>query len=1452
MTVGEAFLSAFLQVLFDRLASREFVELFRGRKYDDLLEKLKITLLSVTALLHDAEGKQFYYPAVRKWLHMAKGALYDAEDILDKLATVALTSKLESESKTEANQVANWRLISSPLSPFSRGVDFEINKIIEKLELVAKYKDVLGLNDDVKGRLSGSKQRLPTTSLVDESCVYGRDKDKNIIIESLLIDDSGNRKVCVVPVVGMGGIGKTTLAQLVYNDSRVEKHFDLRVWVFVSDQFDVTRVIKTILTSVTSKSVDFDDLNLLQVSLREKLAGKRFLLVLDDVWSRRNNDWDLIWNPLKTGATGSKIIVTTRDSNIAASIGTVPAHPLEFLSFEDCLSVFMDHAFENQNFNSMPDLVAIGNEIVNKCEGLPLAAKILGVLLHSRQKGEWYDASNWNIWDLPDDEGDILRTIGLSYHHLPPHLKQCFAYCSIFPSDYEFDKESLVLLWMAEGFLQQPTGEKKLEEVGGEYFDELVSRSFFQQSVHNSSLYVMHGLMKELAQFVSGDYCFRLEDKVMNGYRNRIFDKARHSSYNRSRREMLRKFDAFYGVECLRTFLPLDPTGEIGASFLANQIPHILLPKLKYLRVLSFSACRITELPNSVGKLKHLRYLDLSRSAIKTLPGSIGSLYNLQTLILVECYSLSKLPSEIGNLTNLRHLLISGSRLIEMPPRMCRLTNLQTLSHFVVGKESGSGIGDLKDIHQLQGTLLISGLQNVVGFTDAIEANLKDKKDLTQLTLQWSNDFEDTVKDTDEEEVFKTRQHHRNRKDLAMSSYKVPRFPSFRETLEAYRQESVELQLDSSSDLDDSRNERIETDVLDMLQPHKNIEKLVIKDYGGTRFPSWIGSPLFFNLGFLQLSNCPKCQFLPPLGQLPSLKDLTIEGMRGIKMVGTEFYGDGCSFVLPFPSLETLKFENLSAWEEWSSSGLEGMDDFPQLQSIEIRNCPKLRKFQQHFPTLKKMTISGCEKLEALPSHQTLDSSNKCRDFSCLLELSIWSCPNLMELPTCFPSLIILQIDGCQKLRTLPKLPSISELELTNCDDKVVEGIIGQSSLTYIRIRQIHNLRFLVEEFFQDLTALKELQISQLGQLTTLSNNIGLQSLLSLQLLEISGCPYLKELPDNLYKLTSLKVLRIWSCPSLVSLTGLPSTLLGLEIKTCGALQFLPEGMIHESCRSKNPFSLEYLFIEECASLISLPRDELSGSLKELEIQNCWNLESLPEEMICNSSLLEILKISGCHSIKSFPKATFQLPNAPSNIVMKLKELIISNCMNLESLPEGLHNLTLLDYLEISDCPRLQSFSKPGLPASMIRSIRISNCQNLRFLPNRMYSLTCLEELCINSCSSLVSFPEGGLPANLISLSILDCKNLKPSSQWGLHKLTCLTEFSFGGCQELVSFPEGWLLPANLSSLHLEHLPNLKSLPKGLKNLQNLESLETWNCDSLRTAPEEELTTVLLSLWDVF
>ncbi|KAM5551728.1 putative disease resistance RPP13-like protein 1 [Rosa sericea] len=1429
MAIGEAFLSAFLQVLFDRLASHEFLGLLCGRKYDDLLDKLKITLLTVTTLLNDAEEKQFYNTAVKKWLHMTKDALYDAEDILDELASEALAFKMEAESHTSTNKVWNWNPISTPRSPSTRGIESKLMKIIERLELIAKYKNVLGLKDNVGGRLFGFRLRSPTTSLVDESCVYGRGYDKEKIIQLLVQDEPTSSKVGVVPIVGMGGIGKTTLAQLVYNDNIVDMHFDLKVWIYVSSHFDAVRVTKTMLGSVHSEKVDLDDLNLLQVCLKEKLAGKRFLLVLDDVWNKRNNDWDLLWFPLEVGKSGSKIIVTTQNSDVASSMGTVPAYHLSGLSFEDCWLLFMSQASENRIIDV--NLQAIGKEIVRRCDGLPLAVKRFGILLRSRtEEDEWKDILNRPIWDLPDDESNILQTLSLSYHHLPAHLKPCFAYCSIFPREFELDKDSLVLLWMAEGFLQQPKGSKKLEAVGGEYFHELVSRSFFQQSVHNRSRYIMHNLVQELAQFVSGEFCFRLEDKVEDSDEHKAFEKARHSSYVRRQREVTTRFESFRRLEHLRTFLPLDSTDGIGVSYLAKKVPNDLLPKLRCLRVLSFSACRITELPDSLGNLKHLRYLNLSRTAIKWLPDSMTMLCNLQTLILTECRSLTKLPVGMGNLTSLRHFDINGSRLEEMPPQMCRLKNLQSLSNFMVGRDRGWGIRDLKDMVQLKGSLLISGLQNVDNFVDAMEANLKGKQGLEHLVFQWSEIFDHSLNDN-------MTKIHRNLEDLSTRGRSVTRFPSFKETMEASASEP-------RNSVDISRNERVEMVVLEMLQPHKNIKGVAVKDYGGTRFPSWIASPLFSNIIFLKVTDCRKCIELPALGQLPSLKDLILEGMEGLKSIGAEFYGNCYSPILPFPSLETLKLDRMLNWEDWSSSGVEGREDFCRLQKIEILNCPKLRSFSQHFSALREMRIKWCEELIALPCLSTDNASGQGVEFPSLLELSIGACPKLKRLPTLFPSLKVLEINGCQELEELPKLPSIHELELKNCNEGVLQSIVGLASVTCLRLNQIPNLTCLLEGFLQHLTALEELKIADLNEIITLSNDIGLQNLLHLKHLEISECPFLKELPQCLYKLSSLKELRVWRCPSLVSFpdTGFPSTLRGLEIKGCEALQFLPEWKMHGN-KWSSPF--EYLVIEDCSSLKSLPGGKLPSTLKHIEIQNCINLDSLSNDMIQNNTCLEFLNISGCHSVMSFPEGTFGLPAVTSGMVMNLQQLIINNCTKLQLIPEGLHNLIHLNNLEIAECPLLEAVAEFGLPNSMLQSIKISKCQSLKSLPNRMYSLTCLQELCLEGCSNLVSFPEGGLPTNLLSLSILDCEKLLPTFEWGLHGLTCLTNLTFGGCEALVSFPEDWLLPTTLSSLQLQRLPNLESLPKRLNDLTSLDSLELSECDRLQTFSEEEQPKML-------
>ncbi|KAJ7976783.1 Disease resistance protein [Quillaja saponaria] len=360
-------------------------------------------------------------------------------------------------------------------------------------------------------------RREMTHSFVNASDVIGRDDDKENIIQHFLMHPGDSRTVSVIPIMGIGGLGKTTLAKLVFNDERVNEHFEVKGWVCVSDDFDVKQLMFKIVKSASHENIrspdpmksDLDP-DHLQTRLRTSFNGRRFLLVLDDVWEEERSKWIELSDLLKGGASGSKILVTTRSSSVASMMGTAPTYMLAGLPHKDCLSLFVKWAFKEGQEKQYPDLVKIGNEIVKKCGGVPLAVRTLGSLLFSKtEQCDWIFVRDSETWKLEQGEDGILSALMLSYNQMPSYLKQCFVACSIFPKDYEFDNIELINFWMAHNLLQSPNENQDLEDIGMQYIIELCSRSFFQDFEDYGHFYIfkLHDLAHDLAVYVSNGEC---------------------------------------------------------------------------------------------------------------------------------------------------------------------------------------------------------------------------------------------------------------------------------------------------------------------------------------------------------------------------------------------------------------------------------------------------------------------------------------------------------------------------------------------------------------------------------------------------------------------------------------------------------------------------------------------------------------------------------------------------------------------------------------------------------------------------------------------------------------------------------------------------------------------------------------------------------------------------------
>nr|GFA24607.1 putative disease resistance protein At3g14460 [Tanacetum cinerariifolium] len=256
----------------------------------------------------------------------------------------------------------------------------KLNSITTKLQDLEKEKVTFHIV--VKdGKPKNVKRKYETSLPEFESGIVGRQYDKKELLGMLLKGEPCNQNFSLVPIVGMGGVGKTALARSLYNGAQVKEHFELKMWVCVSDKFDIFNISNIIYQSLTGQNNEFADLNLLQLALKDKLSEKRFLLVLDDVWNDSYDDWVTLVRPFHIAAPNSKIIMTTRKHQLLKQLGYNHPYHLQILSHDDALCLFSQHAFGVNNFDSYPTLRALGDGIVEKCNGLPLALVALGRLM---------------------------------------------------------------------------------------------------------------------------------------------------------------------------------------------------------------------------------------------------------------------------------------------------------------------------------------------------------------------------------------------------------------------------------------------------------------------------------------------------------------------------------------------------------------------------------------------------------------------------------------------------------------------------------------------------------------------------------------------------------------------------------------------------------------------------------------------------------------------------------------------------------------------------------------------------------------------------------------------------------------------------------------------------------------------------------------------------------------
>ncbi|XP_048493875.1 disease resistance protein RPM1-like [Beta vulgaris subsp. vulgaris] len=699
-------------------------------------------LQSIQSFIKDADEKaekdeEEISHSAKTWVRKLREVTYQIEDVTDNYVLQMATEAAQREQCKPRLMGSFARLVCWIVSVKPRHVMAqEINQVKQTIHGIREKGQSYGFSSSsssamVRSTTNESKHDPRVSSLfIEEAEVVGIEGDRENLISWLV---SGETKRAVVSVVGMGGLGKTTLARKVFDSQTVTNHFSNQAWITVSQSYKAEELLKKTLKEFYKArkespppKIDNMEETPLIFELREYLRQKKYMVVFDDVWSVEF--WDFIRHALpndNNNSQGSRVLITTRSDEVASSCNTSSRdhiYKLNRLPEDKALELFCKKVFHHSSDSSCndvkqvpPELRELANNFVRRCEGLPLAIVTIGGLLSTKRKEvyQWQELEKNLGSELVTNRrlSNMTRILSLSYYELPYYLKLCLMYFGMLPEDYSIRHARLLRLWIAEGFVKGARG-KSAEQAATECLVELVNRSLVQVSEVDVDGKIrkirVHDLMREIILSKSKELRYGHVWADEEHSSSSFGDLARRLSIHGSCTDddVLKicngNGNGKYGTRSLLIF---------DVDNFPISVLHSFMNHFKLLKVLDLQDAPIDFLPEEVGDLFHLRYLSVRHTKTKRLPNSIGKLHNLQTLDL-KCSYVHELPAETKNLQNLLYLIgycydyetdfsISAQRGLKLKQGFGRLQNLQKL-YLVEANHGITLLNELKNLKQLR------------------------------------------------------------------------------------------------------------------------------------------------------------------------------------------------------------------------------------------------------------------------------------------------------------------------------------------------------------------------------------------------------------------------------------------------------------------------------------------------------------------------------------------------------------------------------------------------------------------------------------------------------------------------------------------------------------------------------------------------------------------------------